>query len=66
MVRLCSLCVVRKGDWLFKASSFDDQILIFGFNDKTVASFTKMFYDEETAYFFMEEIYDKHCKVGNR
>ena len=62
-LKLCSLGVVKKGDWCFKASSLDDRILVVGFNYKTVAGFMKMFYNEEVAYYFMENFYDKNCKT---
>ena len=46
--------VVNFGNWLVKASSFDDQILIFVFNAYTMEHHTKMFYDEEKAYYYIE------------
>ena len=54
------------GDWLIKASSFDDQILIIGYNQATVDYFFKMFYDEEVAREFMEKINDKNFKISDR
>lgn len=53
---------VQIGDWLIKASSLDDQILVFGYKNGTIVSFSKMFYDEESAFSFMEKIYDKNSK----
>lgn len=58
MLRLCSLDVVKIGNWLIKASSFDDQILISGYNTSTLETFLKMFYNEDVAYIFMEKLYD--------
>lgn len=54
------------GNWLLKASSFDDQILIIGYNQATVEYFFKMFYDEEVAREFMEKFNDKNFKINNR
>ena len=54
---------VTLGNWQIKASSFDDQILIAGFNAVTVGCFFKMFYNEETAREFMENINDKSFKI---
>lgn len=54
------------GNWLIKASSFDDQILIIGYNIATVDYFFKMFYDEEIAREFMEKLNDSNFKVGDR
>lgn len=58
MVKFCSINVVKKGDWLLKASSFDDQILIIGYKKNLVDFFTAMFYDEETAHLFVEKLND--------
>lgn len=57
---------VTLGDWLLKASSFDDQILIIGFNTSNVDYFFNMFYDEESARSFVEKLNDKNFKVSNR
>lgn len=54
------------GDWLIKASSLDDQILMCGYKEGTVYTFAKMFYDEEVAYNFVETLYDKDTKTCNR
>jgi len=56
----------KMGDWLLKASSFDDQILIFGYNHSNVDYFFKMFYDEESAHSFVEKLDDKNFKVSYR
>jgi hypothetical protein len=53
---------VQVGDWLIKASSLDDQILITGYKKDSIDSFVELFYDEETAYSFMEKIYDKNSQ----
>ena len=54
MIRFCSLGNVRFKDWLVKASSFDDQILLVLHNPVTMAYEIKMFYNEEDAYVFIE------------
>jgi hypothetical protein len=54
------------GDWLLKASSFDDQILILGYNHSNVDYFFRMFYDEESAHSFVEKLNDKNFKVSYR
>lgn len=64
--RLCSLVVVRIGDWQIKASSLDDQILVCGYNQVTVDSFMHLFYNEETAHNFVESLNDKNIKTCNR
>lgn len=64
--RLASLDTVVFGNWLIKASSLDDQILITACNSNGVDFFTKMFYDEEVAFEFMESFYDKNTKVSDR
>ena len=61
-----SLITTRRGDWSIKASSFDDQIIIVGLNEVTVETFFKMFYNEETAYSFVESLYDKNSEVNYR
>lgn len=63
--RLASLSTVVFGDWQIKASSLDDQILITAYHNNNIDFFTKMFYDEEVAFEFMEEFYDKNTKVSN-
>lgn len=57
---------MKIGDWLIKASSLDDQILMCGYKEGTVYTFAKMFYDEEIAYNFVETLYDKDTKTCNR
>ena len=58
MYRLYSLNTVRVGDWSIKASSFDDQIIMFGYCEVSVEGFFKVFYDEESAYKFIESLHD--------
>jgi len=61
-MHLVTLQTVMLGDWLIKASSFDDQILIFLHNERTINTHIKMFYDEEKAHEFIERfINDKVC-----
>jgi len=55
-MKYVTLNTVRKGNWLIKASCFDDQILVFFHNSLTLAFFFKIFYNEECAYTFIEEI----------
>lgn len=57
---------VKKGNWLLKASSLDDQILICGYNEVTVESFMRLFYNEEVAFIFVESLHDKDTKTCNR
>lgn len=54
MSNFFSLPALCFGSWLVKASSFDDQILIFFYNDRTMEHHTKMFYDENEAFFYIE------------
>jgi len=61
--RLASLGTVVYGNWLIKASSLDDQILIVVCNKNNVDFFVKMFYDEEVAFKFMESFYDKNSET---
>lgn len=51
---LATLQTVRVGDWLIKASSFDDQILIFLHNEHIIKTHIKMFYNEDKAHEFIE------------
>jgi hypothetical protein len=53
-MHLATLQTVMLGDWLVKASSFDDQILIFLHNERTINTHIKMFYDEEVAHEYIE------------
>jgi hypothetical protein len=53
---ILSLIPVRRKNWVIKASVFDDQILVFFHNPLTLAYFFKIFYNEEGAYKFIEEI----------
>jgi len=52
--------------WQIKASSLDDQILIFGYNETTVDTFFKMFYNEEVAFNFIESLHDQNHKINDR
>ena len=53
---ILSLIPVRRKNWVIKASVFDDQILMFFHNPLTLAYFFKIFYNEECAFKFIEEI----------
>lgn len=57
---------VKIGNWLVKASSLDDQILLCGYNIVTVETFMHLFYNEEVAFNFVETLYDKDTKTCNR
>jgi hypothetical protein len=51
-----SLLPVRRKNWIIKASVFDDQIIVFFHNPLTLAYFFKIFYNEESAFNYIEEI----------
>jgi hypothetical protein len=53
-MKLVSLFPVKRGDWVIKASGFDDQILIFLWNEVIMESITAIFYSEEAAYNFIK------------
>ena len=66
---LCSLQMIRRGDWLIKASSFDDQILLFIWNECTMEQHVVMFYCENKAHEFIERLFKndyQNCKASNR
>lgn len=65
-MKLVSLIPIRRGEWVIKASVFDDQILIFFWNECTMVFHTEMFYSEDTAYNFIESLYDSSPKTANR
>lgn len=52
-----TLETIKINDWLIKASVFDDQILIFFHNYNTMITYSRIFYDEETAHKFIENLY---------
>jgi hypothetical protein len=63
----CTLGVICFGDWLVKASSFDDQILIFFYNEATIEHHTKMFYCENKAFNYVEGLLnDSNFKINYR
>ena len=53
-MKLVTLGTVKKGDWIIKASCFDEQILIFIYNECIMLSKIVVFYCEEKAYKFIE------------
>jgi hypothetical protein len=55
-MNILSLISVKRKNWVLKASVFDDQILVFFHNPITLAYFFKIFYNEESAYEFIEKI----------
>jgi hypothetical protein len=64
---LATLQTVMLGDWLIKASSFDDQILVFFHNERIISTHIKMFYDEEVAHDYIERfLNDKVYQTNNR
>ena len=67
-VRFCSLQMLRRGDWLIKASTLDDQILIFMINTYTMEHQTLMFYNDESAFQYIEGIVqnDPSNKIDDR
>lgn len=48
-----TLETVRFGNWLVKASLLEDTILIFFYNEYTMVSKIKFFYDEERAHNYL-------------
>jgi len=63
----CSIPTVRIGDWLVKASSFDDQILVWLKHVSWSESELRMFYNEEDAHKFLERLnYDYSNEINNR
>lgn len=54
MQKHATLDTVKKGNWLVKASAFDDQILIFFCDLRTMESHVEMFYCENKAYTYVE------------
>ena len=55
-MKLVTLGTIRKGDWLIKASCFDEQILIFIYNECIMLSEIAVFYCEEKAHNFIESL----------
>lgn len=63
----CSLPPVRISDWIIKASSFDDQILVWFKHELWLDSELRMFYNEEQAYKFLERLnHDYSIEINNR
>lgn len=67
-MKLVSLTPVQRGNWFVKASVFDDQILIFMWNEYILEAKSAIFYCEDTAYKFIERNCHDHsnCKTDNR
>lgn len=67
-VRFCSLQMLRRGNWLIKASTLDDQILIFMLNENTMEHQTLMFYNDDSAFQYIEGIIqnDLSNKIDDR
>lgn len=63
MYKLYSLNTVKVGNWSVKASSFDDQIIMFGYSEIDVEGFIQVFYDEESAFKFIESLHDKNSET---
>ena len=61
-----TLNTVRKGNWLIKASCFDDQLLIFFLNEYTMVSGVAVFYCEEQAYNFVRIFNDDNEKTSSK
>lgn len=63
----CSLPLVRLGSWSVKASSFDDQIIVFMLHEITTESNFKIFYNEEHAHQYLESLnYDQSNQINQR
>ncbi len=56
MIPYYSFPPLRFGNWLIKASSFDDQILVFLKHELWLETEIKMFYNEEDAHSYIERI----------
>lgn len=56
MTKLVSLQSIRLNNWIIKASVLDDQILIFFINKHTIQSYCRMFYSEEHAHYYIENL----------
>lgn len=56
MARHVSLQTIKLNNWIIKASVFDDQILIFFINKTTMQSYCRMFYSEEHAHYYIENL----------
>lgn len=57
MLQFVTLDTIKIHNWLVKASVFDDQILIICINFDKIESRVKIFYDEESAYNFIENLH---------
>ena len=55
-MKLLTLLPVKRGNWYIKASIFDDQILIFIWNDAIMVYKWGIFFNENAAYNFVESI----------
>ena len=53
-MKLVTLGTIRRGNWLIKASCFDEQILIFFYNECIMTTRIAVFYCEEKAHNFIE------------
>ncbi len=59
-MKLVTLGTIRKGDWLIKASCFDEQILIFIYNECIMFSKITVFFCEEKAHNYIESLHDDY------
>ena len=55
-MNFCSLPTIRFGDWCIKASSFDDQIIVFLKHQTWLETELRIFYNEEDAYSYIERV----------
>lgn len=53
-----SLSPVRMGDWLVKVSLFNEVFLLHAYNNSSIDSLFKVFYNEDDVVNFMETLYD--------
>lgn len=65
-MQLVTIDTIRIKEWLIKASTFDDQILIFFINYYTMASYCRVFYNEEDAYKFIDKFTKLNLTRGEK
>ena len=53
-----SLRPVRMGGWLVKVSLFNEIFLLHAYNESSIDSLFKVFYNEDDVVNFMEALYD--------
>lgn len=53
-----SLSPVKMGGWLVKVSLFNEVFLLHAYNESSIDSLFKVFYNEDDVVNFMETLYD--------